>query len=117
MAITFFHQFVLPNDAAGWGMWLTEHYYEHIRFILTGRGLAEPVEMVEYDILSWSDEPSLVQGWLGAHQLMHQSVREVTGITGTNLQQVDFTNEGQFLEWLDSHSQEHKALEEALGAT
>lgn len=116
MAITFFHQFVMPNDAAGWGMWLNEHYYEHIRFILTARSLSNPVNLTEYDILSWSDEPALVQGWLASHEKMHEDVRQLTGITGTNLQEVDFTNEGSFLEWLEVHGTEHTALENALGA-
>lgn len=117
MGVTFFHQYVLPHDAAGWGMWLTEHYYEHVRFLLTARGLANPVNISDYDILSWSDEPSLVQGWLGAHQQIHQDLRNLTGITGTNLQEVDLTDDGQFLLWQDAHAQEHQALEQALGAT
>lgn len=117
MAVTFFHPYVLPHDASGWGRWLTEHYYEHIRFMLTLRSLVNPINVAEYDILSWSDEPGLVQGWLGSHEKIHEDLRAATGLTGSNLQDVDFKDDTQFLLWLDNHAQEHQQLQQILGAT
>lgn len=115
MTAVFVHNTVLPKDPGGWGLWLTEHYYEHIRFILTARDLADPVELDEYDIWSWSDEPAFVQSWLMSHQQMHQGLRELTNVGGIDLQAVDMTDSGQFLVWQESHRLEHNQLNLAFG--
>lgn len=116
MAATFVHNVLLPDDPSGWGMWLTEHYYEHLRFILIARDLTTPVLLEEYDILSWSDEPAFVQGWLGAHMNMHIALRDLTNVGGVDLQSVDLSDDDQFSLWLESHAQEHRSLEQLFGA-
>lgn len=115
--ISFQPDICLPKDAAGFGMWRTGHYREHLQFIPLCRALTPPAIITNYDILSWRDEPELVQQWLVAHESIHKQLRVATSITGSDLSLVDFSKDDQFLEWLEEHAQEHRQFRQVLGIT
>lgn len=117
MTINFQPDTCLPKDPAGFGRWLTGHYYEHVVLAQKAASLAAPIIVPNFDIFSWRDEPEFVTGWLVNHQAIHQQLRVGANQTGIDLSLVDFTDDEQFLEWMDDHSQEHIELRGIYGVT
>lgn len=113
----FFHTVVLPGDANGFGVWLLEHYYEHLAMVSLGFQQTPPKFIPDYALQSWSDEPAIVKTWLAAHQTIHDALRAWTGVQGIDLSTVDLNDDDSWFEWLDAHAQEHVLLENALGLT
>ena len=101
---------VLFGDPAGFGRWLTSHFLEHKQFITSALALTTPVTVPDYDLLAYSDEPRLTRFWLDAHALVHNTLRSATGVTGIDLQEVDFTKADQFEIWLSDHALEHAQI-------
>lgn len=117
MTVNFQPDIVLPKDPAGFGHWLTGHYYEHIVLAKKCAALTTPVNVPNFDVLSWKDEPEFVQQWLVNHQAMHSQIRVGTNVTGIDFSLVDFSKDDEFLEWMDDHSQEHITFRGILGIT
>lgn len=117
MTVNFQPDVCLPKDPAGFGRWLTGHYYEHIVLNQKCQALATPIIVPDYDILSWSDDADKVQLWLLNHESMHSQIRFATNVTGADLSLVDFSNDNEFLDWMDNHAQDHIAFREVLGIT
>lgn len=115
MTVNFQPDVCLPKDPAGFGAWLTGHYYEHIVLAQKCQALAVPVNVPNYDILSWRDEPELAQQWLVNHEAMHNQIRFATNVSGIDFSLVDFSDDEQFLDWMGDHSQEHIAFRQILG--
>lgn len=117
MTVNFQPDVCLPNDPGGFGRWLTGHYYEHIVLRQKCAALTASVNVPDYDILSWKDDPGYVQQWLVNHESMHSQIRFATNVTGIDFSLVDFTQPEQFLVWMDDHSQEHITFRSILGIT
>lgn len=117
MTVSFQPDLVLPKDPAGFGRWLNGHYYEHLQMRQLCAGLSTPVVVPDYDILSWRDEPQFAQQWLVNHEAIHSQIRFATNVTGIDFSLVDFSNDEEFLEWMDDHSQEHITFRQILGIT
>jgi len=112
--ISFQPDTVIPNDPNGWAAWLDGHYREHQTFIQKCRALSPSVNLPDYDIFAWKDDPKIVQQWLVAHESIHAQIRQATGISGSDLSLVDFSNEDDFISWLDGHASEHSYFRRAL---
>lgn len=117
MTINFQPDVCLPKDPAGFGLWLAGHYYEHVTMRQRAALISPPQNVPDYDIYSWSDDPQFVTGWLSNHQTIHTVLRSGANLTGIDLSQVDLTDDEQFAEWMDDHSQEHIALRSFYGIT
>lgn len=117
MTINFQPDVVLPKDPAGFGRWLTGHYYEHLVLAKAAAALSTPVIVPNYDILAWRDEPEFVTNWLVNHEAMHAQLRVGANLTGIDFSLVDFSNDDEFSEWIDDHSQEHIDLRRIYGIT
>lgn len=117
MTVSFQPDVCLPKDPPGFGAWRTGHFYEHIVLAQKCRALTMPVIVPDYDILSWRDEPQYVQQWLVNHQAMHDQIRFATNVSGIDFSLVDFSDEEQFLGWMDDHAQEHITFRNILGIT
>lgn len=117
MSVSFQPDNVLPKDPAGFGRWLTGHYYEHQQFIPLCAALDTPVAVPDFDILSWNDDPDKVQQWLVSHESIHSQIRYATNVTGEDLSLTDWSNDEQFSIWMDNHAQEHAVFREILGVT
>lgn len=115
MTVNFQPDVCLPKDPAGFGRWLTGHYYEHIVMREKCAALAIPINVPDYDVLSWKDDAAFVQQWLVNHEAMHTQIRFATNITGIDFSLVDFSKNEEFLEWMDDHSQEHITIRSILG--
>ncbi len=106
---------VAPDDPAGFGFWLNEHYYQHIQFVQLGLKQT-PVRFIpDYDILAWSEEPGVQKLWLSAHQAIHDALRTWTNVQGIDLANVDLSDNTQWFLWLQDHATEHSLFEQALG--
>lgn len=117
MTINFSPDTVLPKDPGGFGQWRMGHYLEHGVIRQKCAALATPVVIAEYPILSWSDEPEFVKQWLAAHETIHEQIRAATNVSGTDLSLVDFSDDEEFLTWMDDHAQEHLVFRQILGIT
>lgn len=115
MTVNFQPDVCLPHDPAGFGAWLTGHYYEHLVMAQKAAGLTDPVLVPQFDILSWRAEPEYVTNWLVNHEAIHDALRTGANLTGIDLSLVDFTNDDEFSEWLDIHAQEHIELRQIYG--
>ncbi|HZP77531.1 MAG TPA: hypothetical protein VFB45_15410 [Pseudolabrys sp.] len=111
----FFHNVVLPDDPNGFGIWLIEHYREHLQFVQIGLNLTPPTFIPDYALQSWSDKPAQQTAWLNSHQEIHNTLRNLTGVSGIDLSVVDLDNAASWLLWMDAHAAEHVALEQVLG--
>lgn len=111
----FNHTVVLPDDPSGMGVWLLEHYYEHLQFVTLGLKQTPAVFIPDYAVQSWSDERPIVKQWLAAHQTIHDALRGWTGVQGIDLSTVDFDDQSAFFQWMDAHATEHTLIRQALG--
>lgn len=117
MVVNFQPDVCLPKDPAGFGAWLTGHFYEHQVLAKRAAALIVPVSVPNFDIFSWRDEPEFVTAWLNNHQSIHVALRSGANITGIDFSLVDFSNDDEFSSWQDDHAQEHIVLREIYGVT
>ena len=115
MAIFFFHDTALFNDKAGFGVWLTEHSYEHTQMHNLALQQTVPRLVPDYDLFSWSDDKEKKASWLQVHEIVHEALRNATGVAGVDLSVVDLSDEGSWFQWMDDHAQEHRLLRQAFG--
>lgn len=113
----FFHDVVLHNDPDGLGIWLLEHYNEHLQFVQNGLGKSPLVLIPDLDIAIMDQSPARREQWLSSHMDIHEALRIETNVTGVDLATVDFDKQESFYEWMDAHAQEHRAIRAALGIT
>lgn len=117
MTIFFQPDEVLAHDPPGFGRWLLGHYLEHKLFITQALTLTPAVQIPDYDILRFDDDPGLTWSWLNAHSLIHTALRAPVGVTGIDLSEVDFSNAEQFDLWQEVHRTEHATLRPLYGIT
>lgn len=113
----FFHDIVLPNDPAGFSIWLQEHYLEHQQFVQLFQQHVTPVFIPDYNFALWGEDKKTVSSWLEAHQATHASLRNFTNVSGVDLSDVDLSKEDEWFTWMDSHASEHADIRAALGIT
>ena len=115
MTVFFRPDTVLPGDPAGFGTWLLGHYLEHKLFITSALALTVPVNIPDYAIQSWDDDPNAVATWLNVHEQIHSALRTTANVTGIDLSAVDFTDNDEFFEWMEDHRLEHSLFRQFFG--
>jgi hypothetical protein len=116
MAI-FIYPTLMPNDPAGFSVWLQQHYLEHQQFVRIFQVQTHPIFIPDYNFALWDDDKKIVGSWLEAHQATHLQLRAFTGVDGINLADVDLSKQDQWFSWMDDHASEHAAIRAALGIT
>ena len=111
----FFHDFVLPDDPAGFSIWLQEHYLEHQQFVQIFQAETTPIFVPDYNFALWGDSKFSISGWLQAHQAAHVVLRQNTGVSGIDLADVDLNKHDEWYAWMDDHRAEHADIRHALG--
>ena len=106
---------MLPNDPAGFSIWLQEHYLEHAQFVRLFQAQTPTVFIPDFNFALWADDKPVMAAWLEAHQTAHLALRNFTGVAGVDLSDVDFSQVDQFQDWMDTHASEHSDLRRALG--
>ena len=113
----FFHDQFLFGDDAAFGQYRQEHWLEHVQFVQIAQQQATPILIPDYDLTSWQNDQRFERFWLTTHESVHERLRQITGVGGVNLADVDLSNEGEFYTWIDAHRDEHAALRKAFGIT
>ena len=103
------------GDAAGWGEWLVGHYRQHLAYVTVLATRATPVLIDIQPILRMEGGDAGLRFWLDAHNNWHNDIRSFANITGIDLTEVNFKNQGEWYSWIDYHNQEHAALDIAFG--
>jgi hypothetical protein len=111
------HDQFLFGDDAGFGQWRQEHWLEHIQFVQIAQAQTTPILIPDYDLTSWQNTRSFARNWLVTHESLHEDLRNITGVSGINLADVDLSKEDEFYTWLDAHADEHAQLRTAFGIT
>lgn len=115
MTVQFQPDVCLQNDAAGFGLWLLGHAYEHENFRKKCLTLTPPIVVPDYNMRYWNDEKSIVQRWLETHALIHDTLRQATNVNGVDLSLVDLSDKEQWYVWLETHAQEHALMRRVFG--
>jgi hypothetical protein len=111
----FVHDQVVFGDAAGFGVWRLEHAYEHTQFVQLLAQRSPPVLFPDYPFFDWFDNKGFQTTWLDTHDSIHGLLRQVTGVGGISLDDVDFDQAQQWYDWMGAHATEHAQLRNALG--
>jgi hypothetical protein len=113
----FFHDLYLFGDQDAAGIWRAEHQAEHTQFVVTLLNASPIKSVADFDLVSWEETRPFITRWLTQHEAVHEQLRFFTGVSGVNLADVDFSQQGEFYDWLDVHRNEHVLLRQALGIT
>lgn len=99
----------IQSELDTWAFIHAAHHRDLNRVIyqLTGTPLSESI-LDPFDPVQSDD-------WLQNHQIMHQEFTALLGIAGYNLLAVDFTNQGQFSNWVFLNADEHLKAANILG--
>jgi hypothetical protein len=112
----FFHDQVAFGDAAGFGIWRLEHAYEHTQFVQLLAARSPPLLLSDYPFFDWFvGNKGFQTTWLDTHQRVHDFLRQVTGVGGPDLDDVDFDEPQQWYDWHGAHATEHANLRAAFG--
>ena len=95
-----------------WSFANAAHHRDIVRLIFQTTG-----QRVDSYVLDPFDpqDPSGMGVWLYQHQTMHQQMDAILGITGYDLTDVDFTNQGVLGGWINVHALEHVQAAQILG--
>jgi len=113
----FFQTDFFPGDDIGFGIWRMGHYLEHEQFIQLGLQQNPVVQVPDFSIVDWTNNPRARQDWLDAHQDIHNRLRAWTGVQGVDLSVVNWDKPDELLDWLDDHATEHALIRQALQIT
>jgi hypothetical protein len=100
-----------PHDQDAWANWNLFHIATHSQ--IYGAALDAGYMINNYPL----DYDKKYDAWKENHQVVHQSLDEVLGVSyGTaNLADVDFNDPEDFRGWMLFHAQAHQAIKTALG--
>lgn len=114
----FFHDQFLFRDEPAFAQYRQEHWYEHVQFVQIAQAhTPTPILVPDYDLTSWQNTTEFARSWLTTHESVHEILRGLTGVSGTNLADVDLGKEDEFYQWIDAHRSEHAQLRHAFGIT
>lgn len=98
-----------PESLATWGFVHAAHHRDIIRRIYELALLALPEYILD------PINPNDMETWTYQHQQMHNDMDTILGISGFNLDDVDWKNKGQLSSWVALHAAEHLQAANILG--
>jgi hypothetical protein len=105
------------NDLAGYGAYDIGHAREHLQFVQVLAQQTPAILIPNFDFLQFLTAGQARRGVLDTHQNAHALLRQVTGVQGVDLSQVDLDKQDEFYDWLGTHQTEHAQIRQALGIT
>ena len=96
----------------GLDKWMWDHWNDHLEIwqaILKQKSSS----LTQWPIFPFT--PESPESWARMHQQAHSDMNGALGLSGTNLQQVDFDNQESADEFYDNNFVEHSNAREALG--
>jgi hypothetical protein len=103
------------GDEAGLGAWTIGHYRQHLRYEAVLAALAPPIIIPTYPIIQFGGNRTEIRFWLDDHEKLHEQLRPIANVSGSNLADLDYDDPGFFYQWLDTHNAEHAQLDQAFG--
>jgi hypothetical protein len=103
------------GDLPGYGAWDIGHMREHLQFVQVLSMKTPAVLIPDFDFLSFLTSGSARRSILETHAQAHHLILDVLGITGTNLEDVNMDDQGDFYSWLGYHATEHGQIRQGLG--
>lgn len=93
--------------------WWTLHHREDHNEIINAIQSKKGVSLVKYQISPYNKQDE--GGWLLRHQALHNDFNSVLGLPGSDLQNIDDSDEKGREEMALSHFREHQQARQALG--
>jgi hypothetical protein len=102
----------VPEDKeqlARWSFVHAVHHYDIIRVTFQNNGnrlvqyILDPFNPVPYDL------------WIYQHQVMHNQMNQLYGVTGQDLTGLDWNDPHILHDWINDHYAEHAAVGQKLG--
>jgi|ERR1700690_40601 len=103
------------GDLPGYGAFDIGHHREHLQFVQVLSQASPPIVIPDYDFMAFLTSGQAQKSMLDSHQDAHALLRQITGVQGIDLSQVDLTKENDFTNWIGYHSSEHAAIRQVLG--
>lgn len=102
-----------PSDDQELSAWSLSHADHHTNLILAAnrRQIAAHATVTRFSsfILDPFD-PENLSGWLNNHQAMHNELNQALGISGYDLQELDWQDEGSVADWMAKNFDEHNRI-------
>jgi hypothetical protein len=105
------------GDIPGYGQWDIGHAREHIQFVQVLAQQNPAIVIADFNFLSFLTSGQGQRDVLNSHQNAHALLRQITGVQGIDLSQVDLTKPDDFNNWISYHSEEHAVIRQILGIT
>ena len=90
-----------PDEMSVWSFAHQAHHRDIARVIFE----TQAVRLDEFVLDPF--DPKQEEGWLATHQIMHDQMNQVLGISGFVLSNVDWDDPAQLATWLNHHGNEH----------
>ncbi len=103
------------DDGPGLGLWDTGHHREHEQFVTVLAGRTPAVLLPNYDFLQMLTAGAARRSVAESHQQVHDQLRRITGVAGTDYSQYDLSKSEDFYSFTGLHATEHTAIRLALG--
>ncbi len=105
------------NDLPGYGAFDVGHYREHLQFVQVLSQQTPAIVIPNFDFLALLTAGQARRSVLDSHQNAHALLRQITGVQGVDLSQVDLDKQDEFNNWLGYHQTEHAQIRQVLGIT
>jgi hypothetical protein len=103
------------QDQAGYGLWDTAHWREHIQFVQVLAAQTPPVLLSDYDFSSILTGGGAQKWDQESHQTAHELLADITGATAPDFADFDLNNPEDFSSFLSYHSAHHAQIRQFLG--
>jgi hypothetical protein len=103
------------GDTVGRGEWEIGHYRQHLDYQRVLGNRTPPVILPDFPVMRIGETSKEIRFWLDAHESLHNLLRPLANVQGTDLSQLDWQNPGYFYEWMQAHNDEHTLLDQAFG--
>jgi len=100
-----------PPTPRGFQEWAFQHYAHHLAIISAAN--AQGIPLREYNI--WPIEEKDIGSWLQRHQQMHNEMNAMAGVSGNDLEDVDFKDKKKVDAWYYLQFVEHQSVAAFLG--
>lgn len=100
-----------PPTAHGFTEWSFWHYQHHLAIIAAAK--TKGFALNQYQI--WPIDPNNMQTFLEQHQSMHDEMNAASGVFGSDLQDLDFSNKKIVDAWFYTQYVEHQSVASFLG--
>jgi hypothetical protein len=105
------------GDVPGYGIFDIAHWREHIQFVTMFAAQSPQMLIPNPDFGAILSGGGIMRESLDQHQVVHNLLRQATGVSGVDFTDFDLTQQTDFYSFLGYHAQEHAQIRQVLGLT